>query len=1054
MNFGLFRLSVTRPVFAIALNLLLVAIGLGAALTLPVREYPDIDPPVVSVRTTYLGASAEVVEREVTRTIEDNLSGISGVRVIRSITREESSTVIIEFYAGVDLATAAAEVRDQVSTVRRDLPDGAEEPIIDRASADDDPVMYISLASDRRAPAELTDIAERLMVDALGVVDGVSAVEVRGASRYAMRLWLDRDALAARGLTPVDVADRLRAENLELPAGRLDTGEQEITLRARTRLADADAFRGLVLREGDEAGGGRVLLGDVAEVAVGLENYRTGFRLNGQPAIALAVLRQSGANTLTLSDGIRAELDRLRDRLPPDVQVQIGSDESIFVRETLWNVGITLAITIGIVVVVVYLFLGSGRATLVPAVTIPAAIIPAAAVAAAFGYSINVLSVLATILAIGICVDDSVVIMENVRRRQQGGEPVLLAAARGTRQVGFAVLASTATLLAVILPLAFLGGNVGGLFAEFAVVLGATLVFSTMAAITLGPALSARLFRGQEERDRHPTLVQRWSDAAQGRVEAGYRRALHWSLGRPWIAPLAGVAFAALGVGAFLVVPAELAPDEDRGYVIIRVDGPEGAGFDYTLRQVERIEQRLADYMGEGQPVEQLLSIVGPGRRAQPQPNRAFLILRLAPWGERDISQMELVEELRGRFADVPGVRAFATNPAKLGQRGGGRQLRVAVAGVERDKVVEWSQSLYDGMAGIDGVVAPDTSHSPTRPQIEIDIDRDRASALGLDAAAVGDALRIMFGGAEVTRWLDRGEEYEVILQARPEDRSSPADLGNVFLRARGGELVPLTSIVTTREVGTVRELRRVDRLAAVEIGANLRPGFTLGTALEEVGRIVEQDLPPAAQIRYLGESLDYVETGSALYLILILVLLLTYLVLAMQFESFLHPAVVMAAAPLALAGGLLTLLAFGLTLNIYSQIAMVLLIGLVAKNGILLVEFANQLRDEGQEVREAAEAAAGLRLRPILMTTMATILGAVPLAVASGAGAESRSTIGFVIAFGLLLGTLLTLFVVPALYVLVGRHAAAPGARGLELARQEAARPEENGTGEPAPSR
>ncbi len=1035
---GLFELPVLRPVLALAVNLLLIAIGLGAAFTLPVREYPAVDPPVVTVRTLYTGAAAEVVEREVTRVIEDQLSGISGIRLIRSTSRDETSFIQVELQAGTEIDAAAADVRDRVAVARRDLPEGIEEPAVEKASADDFATLYLILASDRLDTAELTDIAERRIVDALGIVPGVATVELSGGRRYAMRIWLDRSALAARGITPADVAARLRAENVEVPAGRLEAGRQEITLRTRTRLATAADFAALVLREGDPAAGeaGRVRIGDVARVEVGIENYRSAFRANGNDAVAIGITKRSDANALEVSSGVAETAARLRETLPAGVRLDIGYDEAVFIRETLANVGQTLVETLGIVILVIFLFLGSARATLIPAATIPASIIPAAAVAAALGYSVNVLSILAVILAIGLCVDDAVVIMENIRRRLQDGEPLLLAAVRATRQVGFAVFASAVALLSVVLPLAFLGGNVGRLFGEFAVVLGACIFFSTIAALTLGPMLSAWLFRGATGEGR----IARLSLRAQEAIARAYRRVLDPLLARPALALGAGLLFAVAGGAAWFAVPSELAPDEDRGSVRIIAETPEGSSFTETLEQVKRIEALLAPLTGPDGPAEELLSIVSPGRGGGAQPNRAFLIMRLKPWDAREAPQQVLVNRLRGELATIPGVRAFAVNPPKFAQRGQGRQFRFAVAGTDREEVRRWSVPLLATAAGTPGLVAVDTSDKDTKPGIEVSIDRDRAAVLGLDAAVVGETLNVLFGEPQVTRWLDRGEEYEVILSARGEDRDAPADLRDAHVRARNGELVALSSVVAMREVGTARELLRVDRLAAIEIGANLAPGTSLGDAVE---RIEEQPLPRGASIRWLGEALDLQETGRAVLVAFALVVVLTYLVLAGQFESFLHPLIVMTAAPLAVAGGLLTLLAFGLTLNVYSQIGMVLLIGLVAKNGILLVEFANQLRDEGREPREAAAEAAQLRLRPILMTTVATILGALPLAVASGAGAESRGTIGLVIAGGLTLGTLLTLFVVPVAYAALARFTGAPGAKEAELRRLEAERPD-----------
>ncbi len=1028
-------LPTVRPVLAVAANLLLIAIGIGAAFFLPIREYPNIDPPTVSVTTRYQGAPAEVVEREVTRRIEDNLSGIPGIRTIEARSRNETSSISLEFVAGTNIDAVAADVRDKVAGVRNDLPDTVEEPVIEKADADDQPMMYITLRSATIGPPELTDIAQRRLVDALGSVSGVSRVTIGGEKRYAMRIWLDRQGMAARGVTPNDVADRLRAENVELPAGLVETPSQEIVVRAETRFRTPEEFAALTIRgEGEN----RVRVGDVARVEVGVENEKGGFRFDGTDAIALGIVRQSDANTLEVANGVKAALERLRATLPASVETTIGYDESIFIRETLVNVATTLAQAICIVLVVIFLFLGSLRGTLVPAATIPAAIIPAAIVAAAMGFSINVLTILAVILAIGLCTDDSVVILENIRRRQQRGEPLLLASVRSTRELGAAVFASSLVLVAVILPLAFLGGNVGLLFREFAVVLATIVVISTFSAITLGPMLSSVLLRGEGE----PNRFVRWINGGLDRVAHGYSRVLGALVVRPWIPLLAGIAFAAAGVAAYLAVPAELAPDEDRGGISIVVEGPEGASARYMNEQVAGIEKALADLRGdgEGKPVEGVLSIIVPSFGGGQAPsNTARVIVRLKPWNDRAMSQTEVRSHVQRRLSGITGVRAFAVNPPKLGQRGGGRGLQVAVSGLERADAIRWANGMLEDVREIPGLVNPDIDYKDTRPQISVGIDRARAAAIGVDARTLGTALQIMFGSLQVTRYIERGEEYDVILQAQPSDRSSPGDIDNVFVRAASnGELVPLSSVVRVSETSTVRELRRVDRLAAVRVEANLSPAITLGQAVERFEGIAERRLPPEAQLKYLGESRDYKETGNAVLYVLLLVLVLVYLLMAAQFESFLHPLIILTSAPVALSGGLVTIWAFGLTLNIYSQIGMILLIGLVAKNAILLEEFANQRRDEGLSPADAALDAARQRLRPILMTSLATVLGAVPLILESGAGAEARVTVGVVTAGGVTLGTLLTLFVVPAAYALAGRFARRPGAIADELADLE----------------
>ncbi len=1052
---SVFSLAVERPILAVSINLLLIALGLAAIFTLPVREYPDIDPPTVSVRTSYVGAPAEIVEREITKLIEENLSGIAGIRQISSTSRNEASSINIEFQAGVDINDAASDVRDKVSSVRGRLPDDVEEPVIEKANADDQPMMWITMRSNELKPPELTDLADRLIVDAIGVVDGVARIQVGGEKRYAMRVWLDRRAMAARNVTPTDVVTRLRAENVEIPAGRLETGRQEIGLRAETRFTSAEEFAELTIRN---VGGTRVTLGDVARVEVGLVEYRSGLRSNGRDAIALGIIRQSNANTLSVASGVRAEIEQVRESLPNSVTMSVDYDESEFIRETLINVATTLAQVIAVVVLVIYLFLGSWRATLIPAVTIPASIIPAFLIALALGFSLNVLVILAVILAISLCTDDAVVIVENIKRRQAAGEPVLIASARATQQVGLATFASAAVLIAVILPLGFISGNVGRLFQEFAVVLAAIVAFSTFSALSLSPMLASKLFAKEEK----PSRINHWVQEHLDRLGKRYRSVLEGAVARPWIPLAAAMLLVALGGLSFIGTSSEVAPEEDRGSLRVRITGPEGTSFEYTRDKVVEIEKLLQPFIAaapdqdgkrpegsETKPIASILSIVSPGFGGASSANSAFIIVRLTPWGEREISQQEFQQTLTRQLRSVTGVRAVATGAATLGQRRRGQQLQFVLSAVDRSEVRGWAEGLLEDAESVDGLTNPELDYKDTLPQLSITIDRLRAATLGVDAQAIGDALQVMFGSLQVTRYVDRGEEYDVILQGLTEDRRTADDLGNVFVRTQGGELIPLSSVVKLDEEGTVREFGRLDRLAAITLEAGLSPGVSLGDALTQLEEIAADTLPGEAQIGYKGEALELQETGGSLYLILALVLVLMFFVLAGQFESFIHPLIILISVPMALAGGLGTMWLAGLTLNIYTQIALILLVGLVAKNAILLVEFSNQLRSGGKEPREAALDAAGLRLRPILMTSVATIIGAVPLMLETGAGAEARFTIGLVTLGGLTVGTLLTLFLVPTAYIMLGKYTSAPDALVKEVAKQAEENPDDEGIGE-----
>lgn len=1045
----LFDIPSVRPILAASINLLLIAIGLAAAAFLPVREFPDVAAPVVTVNTLYLGAQAEIVEREVTRAIEDNLNGVAGIRQIRSSSRDEVSDIDLEFEAGTDIDAAAADVRDKVSAVRSELPEGVEEPVIEKVSADDQPMMYITMQSDELDTAALSDLADRYATDTLGSVSGVAQVQIGGEKRYAMRIWLDRRAMAARGIAPADIAGRIQAENVELPAGEIETRNQIITLRADTRFTSAQQFAELAVLDDK---GARVRLGDVAHVEVGVEDEKTRARVDGKDTVSLGVIRQANANTLAVASAVVERLDALRAQLPASVRVDVAYNEARFIQENLKNIAWTLVQTVAIIVAVIFIFLGSIKTTLIPAATIPASIIPAAAVAALLGFSLNSLTILAVILAISLCTDDAVVIMENIRRRQGKGEPLLLASVRATRQIGFAVFASALSLIAVVLPLAFLEGNAGRLFREFAVILAAIIAFSTVAALTLGPMLSTLLFGEVDE----PGRLQEWVNRGLEKTSRGYRRVLDRAVDHITVTVLLALAFVGAGVFAFSQVPAELAPDEDRAAVRIRVEGPEGVSSAYMAAKAEEIEKAVRDVSASFQknadgsaespveagqaarsqsaggaeagsdekgpePVASVLSIVAPGRAGQGESNVAFIIVRLADWGERDITQFEFLEALQKRLGSIAGVSAFANNPSSLGQAGGGRPVQMLLKGSDRAELSAWAERIVAEGGEMPGLVALDSDYADTKPQVSLTVDRSRAAALGVTAQAVGETLGVMFGEGETTRYVDRGEEYDVILRARAEDRATLSDIENIFVRAEAGELVPLSSLVRLEERGAVRELERLDRQPAITLGANLGQSLALGDALSRLEEIAAREQPGGTEIGYAGQSLDFQESGIAVVVMFGVILVLVYFLLAGQFESFAHPFIILISAPAAVAGGFLMLWCFGFTLNIYSQIALVLLVGLVAKNAILIVEFANQLREGGAEVREATLEAASQRLRPILMTTLATVLGAVPLVLESGAGAEARTTVGAVVTAGTLFGTLISLFVVPALYVAIG---------------------------------
>nr|WP_251068259.1 efflux RND transporter permease subunit [Marinobacter sp. C7] len=1021
-------ISIKRPVFATVLSLLIVVFGLAALFELPVREYPDIDPPVVSISTDYTGAAAEVVDTQITQVIEGAISGIEGIRSIESSTEQGESRTSIEFNLSRDVDIAANDVRDAVSRVANQLPDEADAPVVSKADSDARPMMWITLRSQVWDSAELSDFADRVLADRFSVLDGVADVRIGGERRYAIRVWLDRERLAARNITVAEVERALRANNVELPAGSVDSSTRNFTVRAEGRLSTVEQFRELVIRRD---GNDLLRLGEVANVQMGVESDVSRLRANGETAIGMGIIRQSKANTVAVSDAVRAELDRIRETLPPEVTIAESYDESIFIRASIREVVITLAIAVSLVILVIFLFLRSWRATLIPAVTIPVAVIGAFIGLGFLGFSINVLTLLAVILAIGLVVDDAIVMLENIQRRIDEGEPPLLAAYRGAKQVAFAVIATTLTLVAVFVPISFMGGNTGRLFAEFGFTLAAAVVFSSLVALTLAPMLCSKWLRHSPESAEGHRL---WaaSETVLNGLTRSYERLLRFSLRMPGL--LIGLGLAGLVVAAVVYpkLPQELAPTEDRGIIIMPTSAPRGSTVEFTDHYVRKAEEKLLPYLDEG-IANRLLSIVG----FRDEEDNAFMIMGLEPWEERDIRQQQVTSEIRQKLGDISGIRTVAINPPGLGQRGFSQPVEFVVAGPDYDSVQAWSEEIVARAKENPNLLNLETDFELTRPELRVRIDRERAADLDITVEDVGLTLQTMLASRQVTTYLDRGREYDVIVQATEADRATPADLGQIFLRPReGGNLIPLQALVSVEEIGANPDLRRIDRLPAVVISGSLADGYDLGSALTYLNNLAVDNLPPEARVSYKGLSREFEESSNAIYVTFALAFVIVFLVLAAQFESWIHPLIIMLTVPLAVTGALLALLWSGISLNIYSQIGIIMLLGLMAKNGILIVEFANQLRDKGYEVRDAILEGAVLRFRPVLMTTISTIFGAVPLVIATGAGAESRAAIGMVILGGLIFATTLTLFLIPVLYNLLARFAKSTNAVEQELER------------------
>src|SRR5690554_3668106 len=1020
--------SIKRPVFATVLSLLILVFGLAALLGLPVREYPDIDPPIVSVATDYTGAAAEVVDTQITQIIEGAISGIEGIRSIESSTEQGQSRTTIEFNTSRDIDVAANDVRDAVARVANQLPDEADAPRIQKADSDARPMMWITLLSDVWDSAELSDFADRVLADRLSVLDGVADVRIGGERRYAIRVWLDRERLAARNITVAEVERALRDNNVELPAGSVDSSTRNFTVRAEGRLSTVEEFRNLVVRRD---GNDLLRLGEVANVQMGVESDIGRLRAAGRTAIGMGVIRQSKANTVAVSDGVRAELDKIRETLPPEVSISESYDESIFIRASIKEVLVTLAMSVSLVILVIFLFLRSWRATLIPAVTIPVAVIGAFIGLGFLGFSINVLTLLAIILAIGLVVDDAIVMLENIQRRIDEGEPPLLAAYRGAKQVAFAIIATTLTLIAVFVPISFMGGNVGRLFAEFGFTLTAAVIFSSLVALTLAPMLCSKWLQHSPESEEGHRLWA-FSEKVLNGLTNGYKKLLTFSLNQPGLLLGLGVAGLIIATVIFPRLPQELAPTEDRGVIIMPTSAPRGSTVEYTDHFVRQAETQLLPYLDEG-IAGRFLSIVG----FREEEDNAFMIMGLTHWDNRDIKQQQVTSDIRQKLADISGVRINVINPPGLGQRGFNQPVEFVIAGPDYESVQAWSEEIVERAKENPNLINVDTDFELTRPELRLNIDRDRAADLDITVQDVGLTLQTMLASRNVTTYVDRGREYDVIIQADDADRATPGDLEQIFLRPReGGDLIPIKALVSVEEIGANPDLRRIDRLPAVVISASLADGYDLGSALTYLNNLAVDNLPPEARVSYKGLSREFQDSSAAIYLTFGLAFVIVFLVLAAQFESWIHPLIIMLSVPLAVTGALIALAWSGISLNIYSQIGIIMLLGLMAKNGILIVEFANQLRDKGYEVRDAILEGATLRFRPVLMTTISTVFGAIPLVIATGAGAESRAAIGMVILGGLVFATTLTLFIIPVLYNLLARFAKSSNAVEKELER------------------
>jgi len=1019
--------SVRRPVLALVLNLLLVVFGVLAFNNLPLREYPDIDPPVVSITSEYAGASASVVESRITEVIEERIAGIEGVQAIESTSQDGRSDISIRFSINRDIDAAANDIRDRVSRIMNNLPDGASPPEIRKSDADERVIMWLNLTGQGMSMMEITDYANRFVVDRFSTLDGVARARVGGGEEQALRVWIDRNKLAAYRLTVGDVESTLRQENVELPAGSLESKKRDFTIRIMRNYQSIEDFRGLVLQRGDN--GALVRLGDVARIEIAAIEKRTTLRGNGLPMVGIGIVKQSKANTLDVARLAKQEMERLNHVLPAQMRMEQSFDSSVFIAHSIQEVFKTLLIAVLLVTLVIYTFLGSARAMLVPAVTVPISLIATFTVLYYFGYTINLLTLLALVLAIGLVVDDAIVVIENIHRRIELGESKMVAAFRGTRQVGFAVLATTAVLVAVFVPISMMQGDVGRLFGEFAVTMTAAVIFSSFVALSLSPMLASKLLKSKQNDNE----LTRFVDKTFAKLQQFYLRILEASLKHSRWYLLLVVAMLAGAVYLVPMIPQEQAPKEDRGVFYIMIKGPQGVSYDYIREHMDEVERRLMPYTKSGEFQRLLMRAPGSfGATADFSSARGIVVLSDWESGRKPIWQY--IEEVKKLTADIPGVRVFSI----VRQAFGGREakpVQFVLGGPTYEDLAIWRDVMLEKAAENTNLLGLDHDYNETRPQIGVTINRDRANDLGVTTQEINHTLETLMGTRRVTTFIDRGKEYDVLLESEKALKQHPADISNTWVKsATTGKLIALSNLVTIHEFADTNALHRYNRQRAITLEANLADAYPLGDALNYLEGLVREELPSGASIDYKGPSLDFMESGASMYFIFGLALMVTFLVLAAQFESFVQPLVIMLTVPLAMTGALFSLWIFGLSLNIYSQIGLIILIGIAAKNGILIVEFINQLRDQGVAFQDAILEASGKRLRPIMMTALTTAFGALPLILSTGAGAETRLVIGTVILSGVMVATLLTLFVVPVMYGLWSQNSSSPLATGRKL--------------------
>jgi HAE1 family hydrophobic/amphiphilic exporter-1 len=1003
---GSTALFVRRPILALVLNVLIAVAGLAALFGIEIRELPDIDRPVITVTTTFSGASAESIDRELTAVIEGAVARVAGVKAISSSSSFGRSRITVEFRDGVNLDTAASDMRDAVGRVQNRLPDDADLPQIVKADSDSQAVVRLAVTSETMSVHDMTVLVEDQIVDTLASIDGVAEVQIFGGRDKIFRVDIDQSRLASLGLTVADVRNALATVALDTPAGSLTSNNQDLIVRAAAPVTTPDEFEAIIIN-------GTNRLGDVATVTLGGDTGESQLRANGNTGIGMGILRQAQSNTLQISADVHAAVERIRPTLPEGLDIFITGDEAVFINGAIHEVEIALGISVTVVLLIIFLFLLDIRATIIPGLALPVALIGSVAAIYLAGFSINILTLLAFVLAAGLVVDDAIVVLENIVRRRNEGMGPRAAAVLGTQEVFFAVIATTATLIAVFIPLSFLPGQTGGLFREFGFVLAIAVFLSAVVALSLCPMMASRFMAGHHHHDHSAGILGRIG----GLLSRFYRRTLHAALNAPFVVVIVAVLFSALAVVLFPTIRSELTPPEDRSAAFLRINAPQGVSLDYLAQQMRNLEDLIQPLRASGE-IASVFAIAGSGNSQ----NSGFMVLSLAPWDQRARSQQEILADVTNRVAAVPGVRAFAFQPNSLGIRGAGSGLQFAIVGSSYTQLTQAAQATVADLEKDSRFRNARLSQETSQPQLSVRIDRERASDLGINIAGLSETIQAMLDGREIGSVFIEDRSYDVKLLSATHPINDPTDLENIFVKAQDGRFVPMSTIATLSEQAVAPSLAREQQQRAVAITTELNGSFALGEAYEAVQEIAAPHMPPGSRIVPLAEAATLQETSGGMTIVFGFAIVIILLVLAAQFESFVSAAIIMATVPLGLACAVFALILTGTSLNVYSQIGLVLLVGIMAKNGILIVEFANQLRDRGMKLHQAIEEAANIRLRPVVMTMLCTIVGGLPLVLASGAGAEARIALGWVIVGGLGLSTISTLYLTPVAYLLLGR--------------------------------